>query len=142
MSKNNKPVCEFIGYHLKKCSYQRNISSHGIKKVNISVNNIESLENERVRFDSEVIIELLDGAVCTFVYSSLFQINNNDWFNEQNKEGNFSITQLFSLVFPYIRSSIAAITNDSIGSIQLPVMNVIGLDITQGVEFNTNKHAK
>lgn len=141
MAEKNKSVCDFLGYHLRKCSYQRNISSKGLKSIALQVANIEHLPANKIRFDLIVNIELLDGALSEFIYSCLFLINDRKWFEEANKDGNFAITQLFSIVFPYVRSSIASISNDSISSIQIPVINVIGMDILAGAkcEFDYSK---
>lgn len=132
----NIAVCDFIGYHLKKCDYSRDLGSRGLKKVEIKILNLSTMIEKRTcRFEIHVLVTFLNDETSTFIYSSLFRINDLEWYMKEVENTKQGLTQLFCVVFPYIRESISAITNDSIGSITLPTANVIGLDVNKPMVF-------
>lgn len=136
MDNKNNVVCDFVGYHLKKCSYIRDIKSRGLKKIEIKLSNLVTIDvNKACRFEIQVSIIFLDDNKSTFVYSSLFKINDFEWYKQQVLNVKQGLTQLFCVVYPYIRQSISSITNDSIGSVILPTVNVIGLDVNKPMVF-------
>lgn len=134
---DNKNIVDFLGYHLKTATFNRDIKSRGIKIVKVIVSDKEWTSDDKYRLEINVKIELLDGLVSNFIYSALFHINDRKMFEDFNKESNYGIAQLFSIVFPYIRASIHSITNDSLPSIDLPVFNISEVDVCKEIIFSS-----
>ena len=134
------PPIEFLGYSLLKCDYFRDFDCDYAKKVFIIADAVEKIIDNIYKLSIKIEITFKNGSVSKFEYLSQFKINNEEWFDEANKEqNNVKVTNLFSLAFPYIRSSISAITNDSLGIIVLPVIDVLECDVTKGVTFLSSR---
>ncbi len=133
-----KPVFDFLGFYLLKCNYQRNEKSGNPKKLFILVKKIELNDNVA---DMTVSIDLTfnDQSVSNFEYLSKFVINDMDWYNKNKEKDNIHVANFFAIAFPYMRTSISSVTNDSLGGIFLPVVNIINGDLTKGISFISRK---
>ena len=135
-STNKKSPLTYLGYTLSKCNYLRSIDSGRATKLFIIVSDVNVKENGFTELSIKVELTFKNETTCDFIYLAQFIINDLNWFKKANAEHqNLGISNLFSLVFPYVRASITAITNDSLGAIYLPVINVLDGDITRGVSF-------
>ena len=139
MAGSVKPIIDYLGYSLSKCDYVRRPESGNAKKLFIIVNDISIDENNIASMITKVELTFKNEDICKFDYLSKFAINDLAWYEKANSDfNNLGISNLFSIAFPYIRASISSITNDSLGSIFLPVINVMNGDVTKGLLFTAN----
>ena len=138
MNKTMLPVFEFLGYSLMDCNFHRDFETGRPQKLFIIVNDFNVSDKKIARMNILVKITFESGSESEFKYHSQFKINDLDWLDKANKEHqNLGISNLFSIVFPYVRASVSSITNDSLHQIFLPVINVLEGDITKGVSFTS-----
>ena len=134
------PVFEFLGYSLLDCNFHRDFETGRPQKLFIVANDFNVGEDKIARMNIIVRITFENGSESEFKYHSLFMINDLNWMEKANKEHqNLGISNLFSIVFPYVRASVSSITNDSLHQIFLPVINVLEGDITKGVSFVSSR---
>ena len=140
MNKKMLPVFDFMGYSLTDCSYHRDFETGRPQKLFIVVNDFNVDETRIARMNIVIRITFENGSESEFKYHSQFKINDLNWLDKANKEHqNLGISNLFSIVFPYVRASVSSITNDSLHQIFLPVINVLEGDITKGVSFTSSR---
>lgn len=138
MNTVNKPMIDFLGYSLSKCNFERNFETGKPVKLFIVVSRVEMKPKNVVDMVVNISISFKNESVSSFEYLSQFVVNDLQWYEKANKEhDNLAISNMFCLVFPYMRASIGAITNDSFGSITLPFINVLEGDVTKGISFIT-----
>lgn len=143
MNNNEKPVFEFLGYSLLDCKYHRDFDSGRPNKLFIIVSNYGKQNNSIFNLQIDVRITFDNDSESTFSYHSQFKINDEEAFNNINEQyQNLGISNMFSIVFPYIRASISLMTNDSLQQILLPIINALKGDITKGVSFTSYTQKK
>jgi preprotein translocase subunit SecB len=129
---NGKPVYEFLGYKLKNAVYHRKIDG---KLVSFSLQvPDENFDESSAIYSLKIIITLsFDGNEKTFFeFSSGFKINEIEWYKT------FDVTNIRksffgSAVFPFIREKINNITDDSRGSIMLPIIDLRNVNLKEGI---------
>lgn len=132
----------FSGYHLEKINLTRDVNSVP-KELSLKVKDIMSQEdNTFISMWIVTKIHFNDGNHGEFVYRSLFQVENVE-FIKQEDDFDFSFLddtqkdialKMIMTVFPFIRQSLDATTNDSSFNIKLPVID--SRDILSGVTLN------
>lgn len=134
--KTHKSAFTYLGYSLLKCNYLRDFNSGHPTKLFIIASDVNERKDGILDLKIKIDITFQNNTSSKFEYLSQFIINDHEWFKKANEENqNLGVSNLFSIAFPYIRASISAITNDSLGGIFLPVINVLDGDITKGVSF-------
>lgn len=137
-----KPVYSFDGYHLAFAKYSRNIGSQ-INEININLENSNFDEQTNLfTMNIKVVINFsLAKEESVFIFFSSFVINDLKWMEMIQKEGLILSSILFGTVFPYIRKHINSITDDSIQSINIPIIDIRNTSLEDGIHLST-KHGK
>ncbi len=132
----NLPKYDFRGFRLLKA----NISRVKDKTVNaftlFSQKGVYNEENKIYELITEVTITFGD-EVNVFVFSAGFKINDPDWLEVMAEQT--IISELFSIVFPFIREKIYDFTSDFRPGFMMPIIDVKRFDLTKKVIFNLNK---
>lgn len=128
----NTPVYEFISYRLLKAKINRT-NDGNLEYFSVKVEDGNLTENNNyiikiiihIKYDNNEMSELLFESVC--------KINDLDWFNQISSPTKESL--FLSVVFPYIRSKIYSITDDSKGALTLPIIDLRCVDVTNGLKL-------
>ncbi len=126
----NRPPFSFVGYHLEKINYCR-IGDESIKQLDFSVSNFN--------FDTKngfLVLDLLlkltfENSESEFTFSAGYEINTNIIKNDE--EINNMLPFVTSSVFPFIRTQVHSITNDSREPIYIPTLDLRGIEVTKGI---------
>lgn len=130
---SGKPVYDFLGYKMINFNYERNndgdLNSFSIKANKVISNNVYNLF-----YLIELGFDNNDSKTkATFV--STFIINDLEWLEEISKV-KMDVNVFASVSFPYIRSMIYSITNDSRKGAEIPVLDLRKYDLGEGVIFH------
>jgi len=138
MPENNKtdfqPDFDFLGFNVQSITFsqkleeRRHIQSFFVKAQN------PKLEGSLFSFSIVVRTEgkMLKGE---FDYQTAFALNNPQLIEDAKKNQFDFIQDMFAVVFPFLRESVFAITNDSLGHIFLPVLNMRDINVLHGASF-------
>jgi len=129
---NNLPPFTFLGYNLAKGTFSRTGSSP-LNIIKIMVKAIKPVAGSNVlTFLISADLTFLNGDVWSLTYSSSFKIIDKEW-TEKAEEENVLLSVLFSSVFPFIRSSISSMSDDSYGRVDLPIIDLRNNDLSKGI---------
>jgi len=132
MSTNSKPVYDFLGYHLISAKVMRN-QPFVCKEINIRVENIFH-KNEEFSFTTLVDGSESKEASFAFRFHARFSISDKKWADSLGGD-DAVVSVLFPVVFPFIRQSIFSATNDSLGGIFIPIIDLRGAKVTEGIRL-------
>jgi|LSQX01.3.fsa_nt_gb hypothetical protein len=129
---NNNPVYEYIGFHLLKSRIVRK-KAFQPKEIEIRIENIKNL---KTKFSFETVVQGTesDEANFFFVFESQFRLPNSEWRKAVGGDSELA-SALFPVVFPFIRQSIFAATNDSYGPIFIPIIDLRGIKLSEGLKL-------
>lgn len=132
---NAEQYFDFLGYNLKNASFaqgedvRRHLRSFSILpfKPAFEANQIVTLD---------VTVELKgDDFKAEMTYRCKFHALNGEWLSQVQNGDPVLLSEMFAIVFPFIRESIFSLTNDTLGHIYLPILNLRDVAICQGVDF-------
>ena len=132
----NFPKYDFRGYRLLKANLSR-VKDKQITSFSLfSQKGVYNEENHIYELITEVTVTFTD-EVNVFVFSSGYKINDLEWLEVMAEQT--VINELFSVVFPFIRSKIFEFTADFRPGFMIPVLDLSKFDLSKKVVFNLNK---
>jgi hypothetical protein len=129
---DNNPVYEYLGYHLLSADIKREKFLRP-KEISIQIGKIK-LKDSNFSFEISLNGVETEKQFFSFVFLTRFRILNAEWLKAVNGNENLA-SILFPVAFPFIRQSIFASTNDSLGPIFIPIIDLRGIKITDGLKL-------
>ena len=130
---SNAPVYFFLGFKLLEGNFVRfndkPMKSFGIKILDSIFDTESSIHVMTTQFSMNFDEE----EESSFIFNSAYQINDIEWYQKLKKEQVDAL--FFSVVFPYIREKIHALTNDNRGSVDIPIIDLRHADLSEGATF-------
>ncbi|MCF7930629.1 MAG: hypothetical protein K9L02_03855 [Acholeplasmataceae bacterium] len=138
---SSAPVYNFLGYHLLQAQYYRKLNS-GIEKFSIKMTDHsynKKTKNYVINFKIFLKFnDIIEESV--FEFEGGFHINDEKWKDEITS--NMLNSLFFSVIFPYVRNKIYSITDDINTGVQLPIIDLRGVDLTKDTIFYSNREKK
>jgi len=133
----SKPVYDLIGLKVLSINYSRE-SNTKIESFEIKILHHGMAENENVySMILSLSLNFPEEVQTVFCFAAGFAINDMKWKNDFPKD---MLNSLFlSVVFPYIRQKVYAITDDSLGAVVLPVIDLRGKNLSEGAKYTLTK---
>ncbi len=128
----NDPVYEYLGYHLLLADIKR---EKYLKPKEIDIS-IDKMKHQDAVFSFEISIKGVETEkqYFSFVFLTRFKLLDAEW--EKTIGGDDKLASiLFPIAFPFIRQSIFAATNDSLGPIFIPIIDLRGLKMTDSIKL-------
>ena len=72
-----------------------------------------------------------------FVFSAGFRVNDTEWLEVMAEQT--VISEVFTILYPFLREKIFAYTSDFRPGFMLPILEAGKLDLTKKITFNLNK---
>ena len=129
------PVYNFLGYKTVNIDYKNN-GEDSNNFVAISCSGKMS-ENDMYLLDINVSADFIKDNVSKFCFESAFKINDMEWFNKLTEQQKQSV--FFSIVFPFIREKLFAITSDVRQGLFIPTLDLKTMDVSKGIKLNRVK---
>ncbi len=137
---SNNPVYEFLGYKLISSIYSRKKYTL-IEYFSIKTNSSLFDEEKSIyKVNIELIIKFYEDELSSFNFLAEFKINDLDW--KKQLDNNVLDSLFVSVVFPYIREKIYALTNDSRGAVNLPIIDLRNIVLSKGVKLSPKYNQK
>ena len=136
----SKPVYDFLGFRLLSANYNRSMGKP-VESIELKIMK-SSFSPEDHIYSLLLSLKMIcqNEDTSSFVFASGFLINEVAW-KDSFAEG--VLDSLFvSVVFPYIRQKIHAITDDTSGAIDLPILDLRGANLIDGAIFTIRKGKK
>ncbi|VEU79994.1 hypothetical protein [Haploplasma axanthum] len=130
----NTPVYDLIAINLIKVNYNRDEDTQP-EFFKISAKHSQKNLIETIFITIDLKFENQD--VSSFVFKGEFKINDESWREKINNEQ--ALHLFFSVSFPFVRSMINSITDDSRGSIMIPIIDLRGINLEKGIIYTANK---
>lgn len=132
MTNNELPVFDFIGYHLISAKIVRKQFAEPSEIVIVAENLVHN--GKEFSFDVKVANENKNDVDFSFRYHSSFRIIDKKW--EKSLGGDeVLVSLLFPVVFPFIRQSIFAFTNDNALPLFIPIIDLRGANLIEGLKL-------
>ena len=129
---DNNSVYDYLGYHLLSANIKRD---RYLKPKEIDIK-IAKIKRKDANFSFEISIRGEENEKNYFMFDFLvrFKLLDDEWVKAVGGNDNLA-SILFPIVFPFIRQSIFAATNDSLGPIFIPIIDLRGIRITDGLKL-------
>lgn len=134
----DKPVYEYLGYRALQIVYSTAVPAVP-KTISLSIPQSHFDEEKKIYqflIHIEGINEDVQNFTFRFVFQAAFMINDLKWKNDIKKNELCLESFLLPYIFPFIRQKIANITDDGNGKVILPVIDLRGADLKEGISFN------
>lgn len=141
VKQNNQPVYFFLGYFLKKASFsQDEFCARHFDVLDIKALNFAK-EANKASFDISLTFSS-KSFKAVYLFNAGFQINDEKWYDEFKDSTNELVAIFFSVVFPFIRQTIASSTNDNLGQINIPTIDMRFSNVCEGIKLTRAPSAK
>ena len=137
--KKNNPIYEYLGFHLLSAQIRRE-RSFVPKEIDILIDKIKH-DADDFSFNTTIKASEDENASFSFVFSARFKLLDEEW-NKTIGDDETLAGILFPVAFPYFRQSIFAATNDSLGAIALPIIDLRGIKIGGGLKLIRKTNSK
>lgn len=131
--KMNQPVYLFLGFRLIEAVYKRlsdsPLDTFGVKIIESKLNS-DKVHILTIQFS----MTFSESEESKFIFNAGYQINDFKWYKEMGKEQIDSL--FFSVVFPYVREKIYSLSNDYRGCVDIPILDLRHVNLTNGITFN------
>ena len=133
----NLPVYLFLGFRLLEVNYFRKednaLESFGFHIIDSHFNQKNEVYSMTIRFH----LKFSGDEESYFIFNTAFNIIDIEWYNNQPEN---QIKGLFlSVVFPYIREKVFSLSHDYRNSVEIPTLDLRGLDLKDAVIFEKTK---
>lgn len=135
--KNNKPLYQFNGFNIESVKFQRSsVPDNDFEYFGIKCLKLRYDEAERKYFtDFEINIKYSKDADSQILFKTIFTINDMDWLHSFKNPDETLPAMFFSIVFPYLREKIYSLTDDSRGTLQMPIIDLRGTSLSSGIKL-------
>jgi len=123
-----QPVYNFLGYTLHEVKFKNDFKPNTYVGISIPQDQFNKKNNQYsmyIRISTDFSNE-----ESYFVFYSVFQINDLNWFNGI-PDDNTKKSIFFAIVFPFIREKIFSITSDSNLGLFIPTIDVRMIDFSK-----------